>query len=559
MKVSDELFHLLVSSVRDYAIFLLDPEGNIVSWNEGARRIKGYEADEIIGQHFSVFYSAAEVKRGKPAYVLRVAADEGRYEEEGWRIRKDGTQFWASVVITALRDKDGALLGYAKVTRDLTERRRREDERAQLLSLERRAREETSSAFERLRAIQSVTETALSHFTLDELLPELLKRISETLAVDTAAVLLVSEDGDALVATSARGLEEEVERNIRIPIGSGFAGRVAADQRPIVIDDVERGDVLNPILREKGVRSLVGVPLLVRSKTLGVLHVGTLRRRQFTNDDVEFLQVIADRVALAIDRARLYADAMAARTEADAATAAVKARDEFLSVAAHELKTPLTSTKAAAQLLQRSFARTEGLKPPQRRALDMIVQQIDKLGQLVTQLLETVRVQERQLTPQRRWTDVAALVRAAVAEAQATTSAHEIVMSAPESLFMSVDPLRLEQVLANLLSNAVKFSPNGGRIDVDLVRPTPTQVWITVRDRGLGVAPEHRARLFERFYQAHGDRSGMGLGLYISRQIVEGHGGTIYAEFPDEIGSRFVVSLPVGLRDVSEERASESA
>src|SRR5919109_901901 len=125
MKVSDELFHLLVSSVRDYAIFLLDPEGNIVSWNEGARRIKGYEADEIIGQHFSVFYSAAEVKRGKPAYVLRVAADEGRYEEEGWRIRKDGTQFWASVVITALRDKDGALLGYAKVTRDLTERRRR--------------------------------------------------------------------------------------------------------------------------------------------------------------------------------------------------------------------------------------------------------------------------------------------------------------------------------------------------------------------------------------------------------------------------------------------------
>jgi PAS domain S-box-containing protein len=116
------LFRLLVESIRDYAIFALDPAGHVLSWNEGARRFKGYEADEILGQHFSVFYP--EEDRWKPAMELEIAIAEGRFEEEGWRVRKDGTQFWANVVITALRDNTGRLVGFAKVTRDLTERRR---------------------------------------------------------------------------------------------------------------------------------------------------------------------------------------------------------------------------------------------------------------------------------------------------------------------------------------------------------------------------------------------------------------------------------------------------
>jgi PAS domain S-box-containing protein len=117
------LYRLLVESVKDYAIFALDPDGNVLSWNEGARRLKGYEPHEIIGRHFSAFYSAEEKTAGKPQRELVVAAEEGRIEDEGWRIRKDGTRFWANVVITALRDETGTLVGFAKVTRDLTERR----------------------------------------------------------------------------------------------------------------------------------------------------------------------------------------------------------------------------------------------------------------------------------------------------------------------------------------------------------------------------------------------------------------------------------------------------
>jgi PAS domain S-box-containing protein len=123
---SEERFALLVSAVVDYAIFMLDTSGRIISWNEGAQRIKGYAAYEIIGQHFSVFYPAEDVARGKPRGMLEKAAHDGRYEEEGWRVRRDGSKFWASVVLTALRDRDGVLQGFAKVTRDVTERRNAE-------------------------------------------------------------------------------------------------------------------------------------------------------------------------------------------------------------------------------------------------------------------------------------------------------------------------------------------------------------------------------------------------------------------------------------------------
>ena len=123
LRLSEERFRVLVQSVRDYAIFALDLDGRVVSWNEGARRIKGYEAEEIIGRNFSIFYPPDVAASGHPARELAIAREEGRYEEEGWRVRKDGSRFWANVIITALREDDGALIGYAKVTRDLTERR----------------------------------------------------------------------------------------------------------------------------------------------------------------------------------------------------------------------------------------------------------------------------------------------------------------------------------------------------------------------------------------------------------------------------------------------------
>lgn len=136
LRLSEERFRVLVEEVKDYAIFMLDPSGHIQSWNEGAHKIKGYRAEEIIGEHFSRFYTPEEIERGKPDEELRIAAAKGRWEEEGWRIRKDGSRFWASVVITALRNREGGLLGFTKVTRDITERKKAEEVQSRLAAAE---------------------------------------------------------------------------------------------------------------------------------------------------------------------------------------------------------------------------------------------------------------------------------------------------------------------------------------------------------------------------------------------------------------------------------------
>jgi len=159
---------------------------------------------------------------------------------------------------------------------------------------------------DRLRRLQTLTDAALAHLELDTLLAALLLRVREALETDTCAVLLFDERTNELVARAALGIEEEVEQGIRIPIGKGFAGRVAAKKRPVVLDDVDHAEVLNPILRQKGIKSMLGVPLLVSGHVLGVMHVGTLTPRQFTTDDIDLLQLAGDRAAIAIEHARAF-------------------------------------------------------------------------------------------------------------------------------------------------------------------------------------------------------------------------------------------------------------
>ncbi|HKH39425.1 MAG TPA: PAS domain S-box protein, partial [Rubrobacter sp.] len=128
LRHNEERFRLLVEGVKDYAIFMLDPDGKVASWNEGAHHIKGYRHKEIVGHHFSIFYPEEDLKRSKPERELEIAQEKGTYEEEGWRVRKDGSRFWASVLITALWDEAGGLRGFAEVTRDITEHKRAEEE-----------------------------------------------------------------------------------------------------------------------------------------------------------------------------------------------------------------------------------------------------------------------------------------------------------------------------------------------------------------------------------------------------------------------------------------------
>lgn len=167
---------------------------------------------------------------------------------------------------------------------------------------------------ERLRRIEAVTDTALGQLGVEEMLVELLDRVRDLLDVDTAAVLLLDPSEQYLVATAARGIEEEVRQGVRIPLGKGFAGRIAADREPVILDKVDHSNVLNPILREKGIHSLLGVPLMSGGEAIGVLHVGTLAARLFTREDAVLLQLAGDRVALAIQARQIAVSRAAATT-----------------------------------------------------------------------------------------------------------------------------------------------------------------------------------------------------------------------------------------------------
>ena len=175
-----------------------------------------------------------------------------------------------------------------------------------LFSREREARARAEEAAARLRELEVVSEAALTHLDLDRLLANLLDGVRTVMKADTAVVLLLDESADELVASWARGLEEEVEARVRVPVGRGFAGRVAATRQPVYIPDVRRAEVVNPLLAQRGLISLLGVPLLVEGRLIGVLHVGSVKRRVFTTDDERTLQLLSDRVALAIEQARLY-------------------------------------------------------------------------------------------------------------------------------------------------------------------------------------------------------------------------------------------------------------
>jgi signal transduction histidine kinase len=213
------------------------------------------------------------------------------------------------------------------------------------------------STSEHVRRLQTVTDAALAHLRLDELLNALLERTRQILEVDTCAILLLDEGTNELVAHAALGIEEEVEQGVRVPVGAGFAGRIAAEKRPVILDDVDHAHVLNPLLREKGVKSMLGVPLVVEGEVRGVFHVGSLRYRAFGDDEVELLQLVADRAALAIEHARLFEAERAARVRiehvqavTDAALAHLEV-NELLNVLLPRIRDILRTDTCAVLLL----------------------------------------------------------------------------------------------------------------------------------------------------------------------------------------------------------------
>jgi signal transduction histidine kinase len=390
-----------------------------------------------------------------------------------------------------------------------------------------RAFEAERGARKRLEQIQAVTDAALQHLELEELLAVLLPRIRGILSADTCAVLLLEEGTNELVARAAVGIEEEVEQGVRIPVGGGFAGRVAAERRPVVLDDVDHAHVLNPLLREKGIKSLCGVPLLVQGDAIGVLHVGSLKPRLFTPDDVELLELVAARVALAIERARLHEETVLLD----------QLKVNFVAIASHELRTPAATVYGVLRTLaSRGSELPEELR---EQLLQTGVEQGERLRRLLEELLDLSRLDSHAM----KLEPVPLVVSAALSEiaAAALPEGTPVVFDVPADLAAVADKLVLDRVLSNLLLNAVRYGEPPIVVEAE---QRDRHLRIRVSDEGPGVPDELRSKLFERFARG-GDASGTGLGLAIARVYARAHGGDLVYD-PGDSGARFELILPQG-------------
>lgn len=512
VRQSEASFQTLVDSVKDYAIFLLSREGIVQTWNAGAQRLKGYTPDEIIGRSFELFYTPEDRAAGRPHRLLAIARAEGRVEDEGFRVRKDGTHFWADVVITALYDHDGQFIGYGKVTRDLTERREAEQERARRMAAERAA--------ERFERLQSATAALAAASRPDQIANVLAQTTYEALNASVVAVSLTHKGDDRLEQTATRGGAEPPRLRSTIARSS--------DTRKAVFEQD------------------TAVPLIFERRVIGVLGVHCEPARELDVDERGFLLALAEVGAQAVDRARLFESEKRARADAEQA---VRAQDEFLSIASHELRTPVAAVKATAQLAQRAIQRRQADPERMTRHFDMIARASDRLNALVEDLLDVSRLRTGQLQLRCEAVDMVALVDDIVRRYAGGTHDHVFHFTPAEApLNVYGDPLRLEQVLDNLLSNAVKYSPDGGDIEV-AARHEGNGVGLTVTDHGIGLPTGHEAHIFETFGRAPNAAAqqipGLGLGLSICQQLIERHGGRISASSPGEgRGTTFAIWLP---------------
>ena len=523
----NDAFRLLIESTIDYAIFLLDPDGYVVTWNAGAHRMKGYRADEIIGRHFSVFYPPDALERNFPAQELELAARDGRLEDEGWRLRKDGTRFWANVVITALRDETGTLIGFGKVSRDLTERKR--------------AEERLRDSEERFRLIiESATDYAI--FMLD---PE--GRIQSW---NTGAERIKGYTSDEII-----GGHFSIFYTPEALAGGWPTHELKEAAR------LGRFEDEGLRVRKDGSRFWANVVITALRGSDGAL----LGYSKVTRD-ISDLKAHEQRIE------KLTVQLRGRIAQLDAANKALVQKntenETFVYSVSHDLRSPLVNLQGFSQelLLTSGDLKTllaDSSVPPQIRdkgvalvdgdlheSVDFIRSAVTHLSNIIDGLLRLSRVGriEYQFAPvdvTEVVTDILRAMHSTVAATGANVTLHPLPI-------VSVDRNAAGQVFANIIGNALKSLDEERPGSIDISATDADSPVFAVSDNGVGIPQEYRSKIFQVFQHVHTTRTrGEGMGLAIVRRIVERHGGRIWFESEVGKGTTFFFTLGGKVRSPS--------
>jgi PAS domain S-box-containing protein len=507
-RTHQERFRLLVEGVKDYAIFMLDTDGRVVSWNEGAERIEGYRAEEIIGRHFSVFYTEEDTQRGHPESELRVAASEGDYEEEGLRVRKDGSRFWASALITALRDESGTLRGFSKLVRDITERKE--------------AEEALQRSFDSLLALYEagrVLGTSLEREEISSRLLEIIERVSGLQAV---AIDLRDEQGRMGERRSA-GAEEILASARNQPRVQAAIYNASEGGQPRSIElwppDMEAAQPLTGVF----------LPLLVRERVIGVLEAyGS--RVVADKEAMETLVSLASQAASALENARLYEELAERRRELqDLVGRVLTAQEEERRRVAYEVHDGFTQMAAAAYRRLQTFVEH---RPPE------FVEDREELERIVTLVQQTVGEARRVIADLRPTTlddfGLSTAIRLQVEELRAGGYEASYEDALGEKRLPGMLETALFRVAQEALTNVQKHAQSN-RVRVALGRRDGV-VRLEVRDWGCG---------FDLAEVSGGGGPGERVGLSSMRERVILLGGELEIRSEPGEGTSVVAEVPL--------------
>jgi signal transduction histidine kinase len=415
------------------------------------------------------------------------------------------------------------------------------------LRREHRETERERALAQRLKALNDLFQKLNTTLDLDFTLQTVAEAPKLLLDADLTSIALLDEDGRHLSVVTVGNVDAACLAGQRRSVDDTLVSTILSNDQPYVLD--EPGQYLNALPGVLGgqqptsdVTSIVSVPLLLNGQPFGVLDVAYSKPHTFTDEDLAFLQALGQEAALAIRNARLYERE---REQVARLRALDELQEGFVSTVSHELRTPLTCIKTAVDLLRATRA---GLSEAQIELVSTIEQHAGRLEALVADLLEITRLEAGQVALARQPTDLRLLVNRVVEALHPLIERKQqtVRLRLPESLSpVDVDRRRIEQVLTNVLSNALKFTPKRGQIKVS-VSETPDSVQVCVADDGPGIPPEEQTRVFDKFYVVTDGRglSGLGLGLYIARQMIELHGGRIWVNSGVGQGSTFCCALP---------------
>jgi PAS domain S-box-containing protein len=486
--VPDEIFSGFIRRTPDFAIFAMDPNGIVSSWNPGAERIKGYRSDEIVGRHFSVFYPPSDVAAHRPQYVLQRARSEGRFEDEGWRVRKDGTMFWASVVVTAVHADDGSLRGFVKVTRDLTARRH--------------AEEAIRQSEERYRLlVEGVRDYAI--FVLD---PD-----GRVMSWNPGARRLKGYEAEEIIGRHVRTFYEPADQERKHP----------EDELRVALAEGRYAEE-GWRVRKDGTRfwaSVTITPIFDREKR----HVGFAK---VTRDLTERKRADEEIKARAESYERLNREL-----------------DAFSHTVAHDLRSPIRAVEhLSSVLLEEERAR---LSPEGKETLAAMHQSALNMARLVQDLLDLSTAEGRE--PSRKDVDVTLLVRDVIREQRKLDPKREIDFRVEEGMRASADGHLLRIAFTNLVANAIKFTRRSPHARVEVGREqTERGPAFFVRDNGVGFDPAEAPRLFQPFSRIKpaSEFEGTGIGLATVARVARRHGGEVWAEGKPGQGATFYLTIP---------------